>query len=150
MRTLAAEPRCRPDFAQALTHVMAAAPRTADAVPMRTRAPGSPHDASPALACGRAHASQEPCSCLVEQLASLFGLHLQTLTDLAWLRYDVARLGGASPQDAVNFAVEAIRRQPALDSLRVGGFDAAGFERQLHEALTHRADRDAEPEAPPS
>lgn len=85
-----------------------------------------------------ASAAGRSCDIVTELVAA----QLQTAADVAWLRYDVARLAGAAPAPAVEGALEATARDASLRALRSAGFDPSPFRRDLERALCVRAAQD--------
>jgi len=75
-------------------------------------------------------------------VADLVAAQLTTAADVAWLRYDVARLAGEAPARAVDVALDAVARDASLRALRSAGFDPSPFRSDLERALCVRAAQD--------
>lgn len=89
--------------------------------------------------CGAGSGTDPVCRTLHDAFAALLSAHLQTVADLAWMRYELARLAGEGADEAVERACDPARIRPSLAPLAVHGLDVDGFVSDLGRAVRRRA-----------
>lgn len=89
--------------------------------------------------CAAGSGSGQGCRTLHDAFAALLSAHLQTVADLAWMRYELARLGGENPEAAIDRACDPGRIRPSLAPFASHGLDVDGFVSDLGRAVRTRA-----------
>ena len=89
--------------------------------------------------CGAGPGTDSACRTLHDGFAALLSAHLQTVADLAWMRYEIARLAGEGAGEAIDRACDPARIRPSLAPLAHHGLDVDGFVADLVRAVRARA-----------
>lgn len=90
------------------------------------------------LGCGAGRTAEDGCRTLHDAFAALLSAHLQTVADLAWMRYELARLAGEDAAEAIDRACDAARVRSSLAPFARHGLDVDGFVSDLESAVRTR------------